>query len=71
MDVRIDQTRRDDLARKVSDRGRRRGLSRATDPGDFSFVDADRAVAHQPEGTIVGHGGDSRIGQEQLEHAQR
>jgi hypothetical protein len=51
-------------------RRRRRGLRRATDPGDLSVLDADRAVAHQPEGTIVGHGGDCRIGQEQLEHAR-
>src|SRR4029453_5032347 len=66
--VRIDQARRDDLACKVAHRGGRRRLSGRSDPGDLSVRDAERAVAYQSERTIVGHGGDSRIGQKQLEH---
>jgi hypothetical protein len=71
MGVGIDQPGRGDLAREVTDGGgRRRRCSRA-DPGDPAFVDANGALAHQPEGTIVGHGGDRGAGQEQVDHARR
>src|SRR4029453_4959312 len=46
--------------------GRRR--RRGADPGDLPVRDADRTIGHQPEGTIVGHGGDGGVGQKQVEH---
>ena len=68
--VGVDQARRHDLAGEIADGpGSPGGLRGGPDPGDPAIGDADRAVAHEAEGRIVGHRGDGCVGEQQVEHA--